>query len=130
MLLKFPALADLLERHGNLSPRNVYLLVAQDDTEHCQWILWCPFLYSSTPECFLNWKLSLVKKYSFLQVCSLCAGHDICINFLLLLYTQDQELYFFHELSPGSCFFLPKGAYIYNTLIEFIRVSHIHSFLL
>ncbi|XP_012495959.1 PREDICTED: threonine--tRNA ligase, cytoplasmic [Propithecus coquereli] len=35
---------------------------------------------------------------------------------------RDQELYFFHELSPGSCFFLPKGAYIYNTLIEFIRV--------
>ncbi|KAF3828828.1 hypothetical protein GH733_004734, partial [Mirounga leonina] len=34
---------------------------------------------------------------------------------------RDQELYFFHELSPGSCFFLPKGAYIYNTLIEFIR---------
>uniref|UniRef100_A0A2K6FL51 threonine--tRNA ligase n=1 Tax=Propithecus coquereli TaxID=379532 RepID=A0A2K6FL51_PROCO len=35
---------------------------------------------------------------------------------------RDQELYFFHELSPGSCFFLPKGAYIYNTLIEFIRL--------
>ncbi|NXV44247.1 SYTC protein, partial [Uria aalge] len=34
---------------------------------------------------------------------------------------RDQELFFFHELSPGSCFFLPKGAYIYNTLIEFIR---------
>ncbi|KAM6224801.1 threonine--tRNA ligase 1, cytoplasmic [Rhynchocyon petersi] len=34
---------------------------------------------------------------------------------------RDQELYFFHELSPGSCFFLPKGAYIYNTLIDFIR---------
>ena len=34
---------------------------------------------------------------------------------------QDQELFFFHELSPGSCFFLPRGAYVYNTLIEFIR---------
>lgn len=34
---------------------------------------------------------------------------------------REQDLYFFHDLSPGSCFFLPKGAFIYNTLIEFIR---------
>lgn len=32
-----------------------------------------------------------------------------------------QKLFFFHELSPGSCFFTSRGAYIYNTLIEFIR---------
>ncbi|XP_064335958.1 threonine--tRNA ligase 1, cytoplasmic isoform X2 [Camelus dromedarius] len=37
---------------------------------------------------------------------------------------RDQELYFFHELSPGSCFFLPKGAYIYNMLIEYIRSEY------
>ncbi|XP_070267870.1 threonine--tRNA ligase 1, cytoplasmic [Myotis yumanensis] len=37
---------------------------------------------------------------------------------------RDQELYFFHELSPGSCFFLPKGAHIYNTLIEFLRSEY------
>uniref|UniRef100_A0A8C0ENW3 threonine--tRNA ligase n=1 Tax=Bubo bubo TaxID=30461 RepID=A0A8C0ENW3_BUBBB len=37
---------------------------------------------------------------------------------------RDQGLFFFHELSPGSCFFLPKGAYIYNTLIEFIRSEY------
>uniref|UniRef100_A0A8D0WKN1 threonine--tRNA ligase n=1 Tax=Sus scrofa TaxID=9823 RepID=A0A8D0WKN1_PIG len=43
---------------------------------------------------------------------------------------RDQELYFFHELSPGSCFFLPKGAYIYNTLIDFIRVNPIFYFFL
>lgn len=30
-------------------------------------------------------------------------------------------MFFFHELSPGSCFFQPKGAHIYNTLIDFIR---------
>ncbi|XP_014222509.1 threonine--tRNA ligase, cytoplasmic isoform X2 [Trichogramma pretiosum] len=34
---------------------------------------------------------------------------------------KEQELFFFHELSPGSCFFQPRGAHIYNTLIEFIR---------
>ncbi|KAK3924891.1 Threonine--tRNA ligase 1, cytoplasmic [Frankliniella fusca] len=34
---------------------------------------------------------------------------------------REQELFFFHELSPGSCFFQPKGAHIYNTLVEFIR---------
>ncbi|KAM4749501.1 threonine--tRNA ligase 2, cytoplasmic-like isoform 2-T2 [Rhinophrynus dorsalis] len=34
---------------------------------------------------------------------------------------REQELFFFHDLSPGSCFFLPCGAHIYNTLIEFIK---------
>lgn len=38
------------------------------------------------------------------------------------MFFQEQDLFFFHDLSPGSCFFLPKGAFIYNTLIEFIRV--------
>ncbi|XP_051848689.1 threonine--tRNA ligase, mitochondrial isoform X3 [Antechinus flavipes] len=34
---------------------------------------------------------------------------------------KDQELFFFHELSPGSCFFLPRGTRIYNALVTFIR---------
>ena len=34
---------------------------------------------------------------------------------------RDQELFFFHELSPGSCFWLPHGTRIYNSLVEFIR---------
>ncbi|XP_045216182.2 threonine--tRNA ligase 1, cytoplasmic-like isoform X3 [Mercenaria mercenaria] len=37
---------------------------------------------------------------------------------------QDQELFFFHELSPGSCFFLPKGAHIYNTLVDFMKSEY------
>ncbi|KAL9271338.1 Threonine--tRNA ligase, mitochondrial 1-like protein [Drosera capensis] len=32
-----------------------------------------------------------------------------------------QELFFFHPLSPGSAFFLPHGARIYNKLMEFIK---------
>lgn len=32
-----------------------------------------------------------------------------------------QDLFFFHELSPGSCFFQPKGAHIYNKLLEFLK---------
>jgi threonyl-tRNA synthetase len=32
-----------------------------------------------------------------------------------------QELFFFHPLSPGSAFFHPMGARIYNKLVEFIR---------
>lgn len=36
---------------------------------------------------------------------------------------QDQELFFFHDLSPGSAFWLPHGTRIYNTLVEFMRVS-------
>ncbi|XP_038077791.1 threonine--tRNA ligase 1, cytoplasmic-like isoform X2 [Patiria miniata] len=37
---------------------------------------------------------------------------------------KEQELFFFHELSPGSCFFQPKGAHIYNALIAFIRSEY------
>ncbi|XP_015112477.1 threonine--tRNA ligase, cytoplasmic isoform X2 [Diachasma alloeum] len=37
---------------------------------------------------------------------------------------REQELFFFHELSPGSCFFQPRGAYIYNTLVEMIRSEY------
>ncbi|KAJ1865760.1 threonyl-tRNA synthetase [Coemansia sp. RSA 989] len=34
---------------------------------------------------------------------------------------REQELFFFHELSPGSAFFLPHGTRIYNKLMQFIR---------
>ncbi|XP_020082672.1 threonine--tRNA ligase, mitochondrial 1-like isoform X3 [Ananas comosus] len=37
---------------------------------------------------------------------------------------QAQELFFFHPLSPGSCFFLPYGARIYNKLIDFLRAQY------
>ncbi|CAG8448725.1 11683_t:CDS:10 [Acaulospora colombiana] len=37
---------------------------------------------------------------------------------------QEQELFFFDELSPGSCFFLPNGTRIYNTLVDFIRTEY------
>jgi len=37
---------------------------------------------------------------------------------------REQELFFFHELSPGSCFFQPKGAHIYNKLMEFIKEEY------
>ncbi|KAI9755834.1 MAG: CDP-diacylglycerol-serine O-phosphatidyltransferase [Chaenotheca gracillima] len=37
---------------------------------------------------------------------------------------KDQELFFFDELSPGSCFFLPHGTRIYNTLQTFLRSQY------
>ncbi|KAI9777718.1 MAG: threonyl-tRNA synthetase [Geoglossum umbratile] len=37
---------------------------------------------------------------------------------------KEQELFFFHELSPGSCFFLPHGTRIYNTLLAFLRSEY------
>jgi len=40
------------------------------------------------------------------------------------LIGKNQELFFFHPLSPGSAFFLPHGARIYNKLIEFIRSEY------
>ena len=40
-----------------------------------------------------------------------------------------QELFFFDKLSPGSCFFLPNGARIYNLLIDVAPWSSIHFFI-
>jgi threonyl-tRNA synthetase len=37
---------------------------------------------------------------------------------------REQELFFFNDLSPGSAFFLPHGARIYNTLIDYIRSEY------
>jgi threonyl-tRNA synthetase len=37
---------------------------------------------------------------------------------------QDQELFFFHPLSPGSAMWLPHGARIYNTLLAFIKEEY------
>ena len=37
---------------------------------------------------------------------------------------KEQELFFFHELSPGSCFFLPHGTRIYNTLVDYLRQEY------
>jgi len=37
---------------------------------------------------------------------------------------REQELFFFHELSPGSCFFLPNGAHIYNTLMDLMKSEY------
>jgi len=36
----------------------------------------------------------------------------------------DQSLYFFDDLSPGSCFFLPHGTRLYNRLIATIREQY------
>mmetsp|Transcript_21962 Transcript_21962/g.60797 ORF Transcript_21962/g.60797 Transcript_21962/m.60797 type:complete len:479 (+) Transcript_21962:156-1592(+) len=35
-----------------------------------------------------------------------------------------QELFFFHGLSPGSCFFQPNGARIYNQLVNYIKEKY------
>uniref|UniRef100_A0A8D3AYL1 threonine--tRNA ligase n=1 Tax=Scophthalmus maximus TaxID=52904 RepID=A0A8D3AYL1_SCOMX len=40
------------------------------------------------------------------------------------VFAQDQELFFFNDVSPGSCFFLPKGAHIYNRLTDFIKSEY------
>jgi len=34
---------------------------------------------------------------------------------------QELDLFYFDELAPASPFFMPKGAFVYNGLIEFIR---------
>ncbi|XP_070253685.1 threonine--tRNA ligase, mitochondrial isoform X2 [Myotis yumanensis] len=56
----------------------------------------------------------------------LCRGphlrHTGQIGGLKLL--TEQELFFFHELSPGSCFFLPRGTRVHNALVSFIRAEY------
>ncbi|KAF2717849.1 threonyl-tRNA synthetase-like protein [Polychaeton citri CBS 116435] len=37
---------------------------------------------------------------------------------------QEQELFFFHPMSPGSCFFMPHGMIIYNALMAMIREQY------
>lgn len=37
---------------------------------------------------------------------------------------KDQELFFFSDMSPGSAMWLPHGARIYNTLLEYIRAQY------
>lgn len=37
---------------------------------------------------------------------------------------KEQDLLMFHEYSPGSPFFLPKGAILYNELMTFIREEY------
>lgn len=37
---------------------------------------------------------------------------------------REQGLFFFHDSSPGSCFFQPKGTHIYNTLVNLIKAEY------
>jgi len=37
---------------------------------------------------------------------------------------MEQELFFFHRLSPGSAMFLPHGTRVYNKLMDFIRKQY------
>ncbi|KHJ31767.1 putative threonyl-trna synthetase [Erysiphe necator] len=37
---------------------------------------------------------------------------------------RDQELFFFHELSPGSAMWLPHGTRIYNTITSFLKEQY------
>lgn len=37
---------------------------------------------------------------------------------------KEQELFYFNEMSPGSCFWLPHGTRIYNTLVDLMRKEY------
>jgi threonyl-tRNA synthetase len=47
--------------------------------------------------------------------------HDTFQLFVLYSVGKAQNLFFFHDLSPGSCFFQPHGTRIYNKLQELIK---------
>lgn len=37
---------------------------------------------------------------------------------------QDRSLFFFDEVSPGSCSFLPHGTRIYNAMLELLKSEY------
>lgn len=37
---------------------------------------------------------------------------------------RELDLFFFHKYSPGSCFWLPDGAHIYNKLMDYLRSEY------
>lgn len=37
---------------------------------------------------------------------------------------KEQELFYFHELSPGACFWLPHGTRIYNKLVDLMKFEY------
>ncbi|WUR03194.1 threonine-tRNA ligase (TARS1) [Vairimorpha necatrix] len=37
---------------------------------------------------------------------------------------KELDLFFFHEYSPGSCFFLPNGTFIYNKLVDLMKSEY------
>jgi len=45
-------------------------------------------------------------------------------EYLLTMLARLQELFFFDELSPGSCFFLPLGGRLYSKLTEVIKEQY------
>jgi threonyl-tRNA synthetase len=56
------------------------------------------------------------------KIGKVCYQHEGGSFISLVLCLQEQELFFFNDLSPGSAFWLPHGTRIYNTLVEFLRV--------
>jgi threonyl-tRNA synthetase len=59
---------------------------------------------------------SMLKKWKEFQEAAKARDHR--------LVGTKQELFFFHQLSPGSCFWLPHGARVYNKLISFIKEQY------
>ena len=39
-------------------------------------------------------------------------------------YGRELELFMFHESTPGSCFFLPHGTRIYNSIMNMLKVEY------
>jgi hypothetical protein len=69
--------------------------------------------------------------YVLVCVCAwmcVCACVCVCVCVRPVCRQRDHrvlgekyELFFFHPLSPGSCFFLPNGAHIFNKLVSYIK---------
>lgn len=78
---------------------------------------------------FIQMSVEFLLRFCFVMLISLSFN----FNSLLIIIqakerdhrkiAQQQELVMFHDLSPGSAFWLPHGTRIYNKLIDFIK-SH------
>ena len=103
---------------SNFSVKKPTILLSRSYSNKISVVLSFPFsLFSKrerTPVQLISFSLDIFQ----VSFCGVCIDVQ-----LFQIFPQDQELFFFHDLSPGSCFFLPKGAYIYNKLVEFIKVG-------
>lgn len=75
--------------------------------------------------------------YSFMTRVKMCFFYHSVVNYVFCSALQEeaakrdhrklgieQKLFFFHELSPGSCFWLPAGAHIFNKLVGLMRSEY------
>lgn len=72
--------------------------------------------------------LEAICLYNFHEKISYILYEKVCF-YIIAMATHREigdslKLFFFDDISPGSCFFLPHGTIIYNKLMKFLRMHY------